>query len=110
MNGSGTAYLFAMQPEYRKIVRELTLSAVAAHIWAKCLQQPSPTEQHLLDCAPPVFEAEAQAVLAGYMADPKLHPELRFWVANQGVALNVIGNYKPILRDMLGGGEAKATR
>ena len=30
------------------------------------------------------------------MKDPELLPELRFWVANQGVALTAIGNYKPI--------------
>lgn len=100
-NGSGTAYLFMMQPEYRRIVRGLTPSVVADHIWAKCWQQPKPAEQYLLDCDAPISEVEAQAVLAGYMQDPKLLPELRFWVANEGVALSAIGNYKPILRDML---------
>ena len=100
-NGSGTSYLFMMQPEYRKIVRGLTPSVVADHIWAKCWQQPRPSEQYLLDCDSPISEAEAQAVLDGYLKDPHLLPELRFWVANQGVALNLIGNYTPILKDML---------
>ena len=100
-NGSGTAYLFAMQPEYREIVRGLTPQVVADHIWAKCWKQPSTVEQQLLDCDAPISEAEADVVLAGYLADPRLLPELRFWVANQGVALNVVGNYKPMLRDML---------
>lgn len=93
--------MFFLQPEYRKLVRGLTPSVVSDHIWAKCWQQRSPIEQHLLDCDSPISEAEAQAVLAGYLQDPKLLPELRFWVANQGVALKVIGNYKPIVRDML---------
>ena len=44
------------------------------------------------------------------LADPRLLPELRFWVANQGVALNVVGNYKPILRDMLAREESEAAR
>ncbi len=100
-NGSGTAYLFMLQPEYRKLVRGLTPSVVADHIWAKCWQQPRPAEQYLLDCDSPISEAEAQAVLEGYMRDPALLKELRFWVANQGVALNAIGNYKPVLREML---------
>jgi len=100
-SGPGNAYLFALQPEYRKIVRGLTPLAVADHIWAKCWKQPIPGEQYLLDCDSPISEAQAQAVLAGYPQDPSLLPELRFWVANQGVALNAIGNYKPILRDML---------
>ena len=109
-NGSGTAYLFAMQPEYRRIVRGLTPQVVADHIWANCWRQPSLVEQQLLDCDPPISEADAQAVLVGYLADPRLLPELRFWVANQGVALNVVGNYKPILRDMLAREESEAAR
>lgn len=100
-SGSAVAYLFYLQPEYRKIVRGLTPSIVADHIWAKCWHQPSLNEQRLLDCESPVSEAEAQAVLAGYLEDPRLIPELRFWVANQGVSLNVIGNYKPVLKAML---------
>jgi hypothetical protein len=100
-SGTGVGYLFQLQPEYRKIVRGLTPSVAADHIWAKCWLQPTPTEQHLLDCASPISEAEAQAILDGYVKDPKLLPELRFWVANQGVALNVISNYKTSLRDML---------
>jgi len=104
-NGSGTAYLFMLQPEYRKIVRGLTPSVVAEHIWAKCWQQPKPSEQYLLDCDSPVSEAQAQAVLDGYLKAPDLLPELRFWVANQGVALNVIQNYNPLLKDMLARGK-----
>jgi len=100
-NGSGTAYLFMLQPEYRKLVRGLTPQVVHDHIWAKCWRQSDPTEQILLDCDAPISEAQAQTVLASYLEDPRLLPELRFWVANQGVSLNVIGNYKPILRDML---------
>jgi hypothetical protein len=101
VNGSGTNYLFQLQPEYRKLVRGLTPSVVADHIWAKCWQNPRPNEQYLLDCDAPISEAEAQVVLAGYLKNPNLLPELRFWVANQGVAIKAIGNYKPILGGML---------
>ena len=100
-NGSGTAYLFMLQPEYRRIVRGLTPQVVADHIWAKCWRQPNPGEQDLYDCAAPIPEAQAQAILDAYTKDPNLLPELRFWVANQTVALGVIGNYTPLVRDML---------
>ena len=100
-SGSAVDYLFYLQPEYRKIVRGLTPSVAADHIWAKCWEQPNPLEQRLPDCDSPISEADAQAVLAGYLADPKLLAELRFWVANQGVALNVITNYKASIRAML---------
>lgn len=108
-NGSGTAYLFLMQPEYRKIVRGLTPSVVADHIWAKCWRQPNLGEQYLLDCDAPISEAQAQAVLARYMQDPQLLGELRFWVANQGVALNAVRNYQPMLKDMLAQPAGQAT-
>lgn len=100
-SGAGVAYLFALQPEYRKLVRGMTPSVAADHIWAKCWLQPSPTEQRLLDCDSPISEADAQAILDGYMKDPKLLPELRFWVASQGVALQVIANYRTSLNAML---------
>ncbi len=109
-NGSGTAYLFAMQPEYRKIVRGLTPQIVADHIWTQCWLQPSPTEQQLPDCDSPISEAEAQSVLDGYLKHATLLPELRFWVANQGVALNVIGNYKPILQSMMAREQSETAR
>ena len=91
-SGSNVGYILAFQPEYRRIVRGLTPAVVSSHIWAKCWTQPSPDKQRLLDCASPLSEAEAQAVLDGYLKDPNLLAELRFWMANQGVALNVIGN------------------
>ncbi|MFS8136923.1 MAG: hypothetical protein ACMG50_02230 [Thermomonas sp.] len=40
-SGAGVAYLFAVPPEYRKIVRGLTPSVVADQISAKCWQERS---------------------------------------------------------------------
>jgi len=108
-SGAAVAYLFDTQPEYRKLVRGLTPSIVADHVWTKCWAQPSPIEQQLLDCDSPIPEVDAEAVLAGYLKDPKLLPELRFWVANQGVAINVITNYKPMLGEMLARPTTQAT-
>lgn len=107
---AGVAYLFYLQPEYRKIVRGLTPSVVADHIWARCWEQPNPIEQHLLDCDSPIPEAAAHAVLAGYLEDPDLLSELRFWVANQGVALKVIANYRPVLAEILARPTAQVAR
>jgi len=109
-NGTGTAYLFMLQPEYRKLVRGLTPSVVADHIWANCWQQPAPSEQYLLDCDAPISEVQAHAVLDGYLEDPQVLKELRFWVANQGVALGAIGNYNPLLKDMLARGKPEPSR
>jgi len=99
--GSGVDYLFKLQPEYRKLVRGLTPSVAADHIWAKCWRQPRVSEQYLLDCDSPISEVEAQAILDGYMKSPNLLPELRFWVANQGVTLSASSNFKRSLNAML---------
>ena len=53
----------------------------------------------MIDCDSPI--SEAQAILNGYVKDSKLLLELRFWVASQGVALNVISNYRASLKAML---------
>jgi hypothetical protein len=107
---ASAAYLYSLQPEYRKSVRGLTPQVVADHIWAKCVHTPDRDHQHLLDCDAPISGTDAQAVLDGYLRDPRLLPELRFWVANQGVALSGLGNYKPILHDMKARAEAEARR
>lgn len=109
-SGSAVDYLFYLQPEYRKIVRGLTPSVVSDHIWANCWRQLNPTEQILIDCDAPISETEAQSVLDAYVRSPTLLPELRFWMANQTVSLNVISNYKPILARMLAREKAQAAR
>ena len=86
----------------------LTPSVAADHIWAKCWRQPQVSEQYLLDCDSPISEAEAQAILEGYLKDQNLLPELRFWVANQGVTLNVSATFKRSLNAMLARRPAQA--
>jgi len=97
-SGTNVGYILAFQPDYRRIVRGLTPAVASDQVWANCWVQPSQTEQRLIDCPSPMPEAEAQAqaVLDGYLKDPRLLGELRFWMANQGVALNVIGNTRKL--------------
>ncbi len=108
--GPDTAYILALNPEYRKIVRGLTPTIAADYVWKKCWQQPNYKIQILLDCPSPMTEAQAQQVLDGYLKDPKLLSELRFWVANQGVALNLLANNKAALQAMLEGMEKESKR
>jgi hypothetical protein len=95
-SGDNVGYILAFQPEYRRIVRGLTPAVVSNHVWSRCWTQTSQDAQELLDCPSPISEAEAQALLDGYLKDPRLLGELRFWLANQGVALNVIGNTRKL--------------
>lgn len=107
-NGTAVQYIFAVMPEYRRIVRGLTPSVVADHIWAHCWSQPTRSEQVLSDCDSPLSEAQAQAVLDAYLAHPDLLPELRFWVATQSVAIEVIRDSKAEVDAMLAGDGAAA--
>jgi hypothetical protein len=102
INAAEEGYLFRVQPEYRRIVRGLTPAPAADHIWSHCWKLLAELrEQQLLDCESPISEAQAHAVLEAYAQDPQLLRELRFWVANQGVALNSIANYRLRVEEML---------
>ena len=99
--GDDLNYILSLQPEYRKIVRGITPVVVSNQVWTKCWQLPNSYEQVLLDCESPMSEAEAQSVLAGYLKDPNLLSELRYWNSNQGVAVKLIANNKAAVIAML---------
>lgn len=96
VNGAGYAanFLFRSEPEYRKLVRGHTPTIGSAQVWAHCHQTPAPDEQRLTDCDSPMSEADAQAVLDGYLADPSLLPELRFWITNLEVMTDLVSQHR----------------
>lgn len=85
-------FLLKFEPEYRKLVRGVTPQAVSAHVWAHCHRNTQGVQQELLDCDAPIGDAEAQAVLAGYLAHPQLLAELRFWITNLAVSIELVEN------------------
>jgi hypothetical protein len=99
--GDSLNYILSLQPEYRKIVRGITPVVVSNQIWTNCWKLPNAYDQFLLDCESPMSEADANAVLANYLKDPKLLSELRFWNSNQGVAVKLIANNKAAVTAML---------
>jgi len=87
--GLETSHLFNILPAYRETVRGLTPWDVQTHVWAHC-HRSSTLLQELLDCESPIDIAEADAILATYLADERLVRELRFWMANLSVAKGVL--------------------
>lgn len=85
-------FLLKFEPEYRKIVRGVTPQLVSSHVWAHCHRNTRGIEQELLDCGAPIGETEAQAVLDGYLVEPRLLAELRFWITNLAVSIELLGN------------------
>ena len=96
VGGAGYAanFLFRSEPEYRKLVRGLTPTIASAQIWAHCQRSTGYDDQFLMDCDSPMPEADAQVVLDGYLADPRLLPELRFWITNLEVMTTLINQHQ----------------
>lgn len=92
VTGAGAQFNFLLveQPAYRKIVRGHTPSIASSQVWAECHSAPAFDEQYLFDCDSPMSEADAQAVLDAYLADPDLLPELRFWITNLEVTMSLV--------------------
>jgi hypothetical protein len=95
VGGAGEAanFLFRVEPEYRKMVRGLTPSVASRHVWTAC-HRTEVRGQALLDCDSPMSEPAAQAVLDGYLADPRLLTELRFWITNLEVMTSLISDHE----------------
>lgn len=82
--------VFNELPAYRQRVRGLTPYPVQEYIWAKCYRTRAQDDaQELADCASPITEQEAAAILQGYGEDKMLLSELRYWLANRQVAFMV---------------------
>ena len=75
-------------PQYRQDIRSVTPMAVQDYVWAHCFRilPGSARDQRMIACPPPVPEAQAKAILAGYARVPELARDLRFWLSNQRVA------------------------
>ena len=95
VSGAGYAAiaLFRADPEYRKLVRGMTPTIASAQVWTHCHRTTAPDEQQMVDCDSPMSEADAQAVLDGYLAEPDLLLELRFWITNLEVMAELIGQH-----------------
>jgi hypothetical protein len=80
-------------PAYRETVRGLTPWPVQEYIWASCFRTEAQTQQ-VFDCPSPITEAEAQAIVDGYRSSPALLPQLRFWMATNGLAIQLLEEVK----------------
>jgi hypothetical protein len=88
-------YILQYVPEYRHLVRGQTPDAVSEYIWKRCVANVGGLEEDLsTECETPITEAEAQAVLDGYLATPGLLTALRFWVTNQRVGVALLSNVR----------------
>lgn len=80
--------LMNLVPQYREDIRSVTPMPVQDYIWAHCFRilPGSARDQRMIDCPPPMAEAEAHAILDDYARLPELSRGLRFWLSSQRVA------------------------
>jgi hypothetical protein len=79
------------RPAYRVHVRSIVPLDIQEYIWANCFRTTPTGQQSLVDCAAPVSEARAAAVVNAIRDDRALMGELRYWMSTMTVATN-IGN------------------
>ncbi len=81
-------FMFSTLPAYRERIRAVTPFDIQAYIWDNCHQSGS-DEQELLECPSPIDDARADDVLTAILNDHALIEELRFWMAELRVTLDV---------------------
>lgn len=86
-----TDYILRYAPEYRTVVRGYTPAALSDYVWKHCVRSVGEMDESFVTgCESPVSEAEAQAVLDGYLAAPGILPALRFWTTTQKIAVALL--------------------
>lgn len=93
-NGYAAVTLSRVDPEYRKLVRGYTPTVASQQVWTACHETTGGDDQLMRPCDSPMSEADAQRVLDGYLADPRLLPELRFWITNLRVMRDLVGEHQ----------------
>lgn len=72
---------FTERPVYREHVRGLIPLEIQFYIWDRCYSTDSHGRQDLLDCASPVDEAQAAAIVDAIRGDAALIAEMRYWIS-----------------------------
>lgn len=73
------------RPAYREHVRGMIPHAVQLYVWQTCYDT-NIDVQRLLDCAPPIDDAAAAALVDRIAGDEALMAELRYWMSTMRVA------------------------
>jgi hypothetical protein len=95
-------FVFQLLPDYRANVRGHTPSRVSRYIWANCFAEATGVQlETLIDCASPMSESDAQAVLDAYIAAPDLLSDLRFWITTQESGLLMLGSLRGTARALV---------
>lgn len=79
-------------PAYRLQIRGLTPWHVQQYVWEHCFRQGEGAQQALVDCASPISNDDAAAILESFRRDPTLLPNLRTWMSQLQVSTIIVAN------------------
>jgi hypothetical protein len=74
------------RPAYRVHVRGMIPIDVQLYIWTSCYRSNINAQQDFVDCAPPINETRAGAIVNAIRNDEALMAELRYWMSTMHVA------------------------
>lgn len=77
------------RPAYRVHIRSVIPLDVQDYIWVHCYGSDAQQEQELRNCASPISEARAVAIVNAIRADRGLMEELRYWMSTMTVARQI---------------------
>jgi hypothetical protein len=92
-SGNQSLEVLAVLPAYREHVRGLVPWKVQQYIWGHCFWTDG-VNQRLVDCAAPMSEPQAQAIVDQLRQRDDLVRELRFWRATLAAGQLVMGGLK----------------
>ena len=81
-------------PEYRKAIRGKIPLYIQDIIWEKCHEISEDDWQVLLNCESGLSPSEIKPVLEKIYQDEKILEDLRFWMSNLTVGIDIINNQK----------------
>lgn len=88
----GQSIIHEQDPLFRRQVRGLTPWPVQQYIWSHCFRETSYLAQQFVDCASPISDNGAAAILASYRQSATLIESLRFWMSQLRVSSLVLAN------------------
>ena len=77
------------RPAYRIHVRGVIPLDVQLYIWTNCYRSNTRAEQDFVECASPISEAQARAIVNRIRGDDDLMAELRYWMSTMQVASQI---------------------
>jgi len=82
----GAAPTVVERPAYREHIRGIIPMGIQAYIWNSCYESNATGFQRMLDCASPVDDDQARAVVDKLAGNALLMEQLRYWMSTMHVA------------------------